>query len=120
MRKSDKEKIKKALLKMRTAIVAEAERASSGEIETLEEERSDIADRSALETDRNFTLRLLDRDRKLMKKIDDSINRLESDDYGLCSGCGENIAVERLLARPVATLCISCKEEEEETEDSLP
>ncbi len=73
-------------------------------------------DRAALESDRNATLRIRDRERKLINKIDDALDRIGDGTYGICDGCGEEIGAERLRARPVTTLCIECKSEQESQE----
>lgn len=69
----------------------------------------DLADRASLETDRALELRTRDRERKLIKKIDEGLERLDSHDYGYCEACGVEIGIRRLEARPTATLCIDCK-----------
>ncbi|MBI4827479.1 MAG: RNA polymerase-binding protein DksA [Nitrospinae bacterium] len=112
----DHEQIKKTLMAQREALLKEADKTVSSDLGVLEEELADTMDRSAVETDRNFTLRLRDRERKLLKKIDDALERLERGDYGDCDKCGEPIGLERLRARPVANLCIGCKEEQEREE----
>ena len=76
----------------------------------------DPTDRASLESNRNFMLRIKDRERKLISKIDEALKRIEDGEYGLCEGCGEQIGVERLTARPVTTLCIDCKNAEEAKE----
>jgi DnaK suppressor protein len=82
----------------------------------------DPTDRANLETDRNFLLRIRDRERKLILKIKEALARIEDGTFGYCEGCGEEISEERLKARPVTTLCIACKtkaEEEEKKKTSL-
>lgn len=69
----------------------------------------DPNDRASQETDMSLELRSRDRERKLIKKIDESIDRIASSDYGYCEVCGVEIGVERLEARPTAELCIDCK-----------
>ena len=76
----------------------------------------DPTDRASLESDRNFELRIRDRERKLIKKIREALERLDDDTFGLCESCEEEISVERLRARPVTTLCIDCKTEQERQE----
>lgn len=76
----------------------------------------DPTDRAALESDRNFELRIRDRERKLINKIQEAIERINKGTFGLCDSCEEPIGVERLRARPVTTLCIECKTEEERQE----
>lgn len=112
-------KFREILLSLRDGIVKESEKVDQGEIDVVAEDMADTVDRSTLETDRNFTLRLLDRDRKLLHKVDEALERIDNGDFGLCDECGEDIGDERLKARPVATLCISCKEESEAEEKRL-
>ncbi len=76
----------------------------------------DPSDRATLESDRNFTLRIRDRERKLIGKIKEAIERIEQGTYGICEDCEEEISTERLKARPVTTLCIDCKKTQETEE----
>lgn len=76
----------------------------------------DPTDQATLESDRSFLLRMRDRERKLILKIEDAINKIEEGTYGVCEGCGEEISEKRLLARPVTGYCIDCKKEMEEEE----
>ena len=69
----------------------------------------DPNDRATVESDRNFELRIRDRERKLMNKVEEALGRIEDGTYGYCDDCGEDIAVKRLEARPVAKFCIYCK-----------
>ncbi len=69
----------------------------------------DPNDRASQETDISLELRSRDRERKLIKKIDEALAKTESGDYGYCETCGVEIGVQRLEARPTATLCIDCK-----------
>ena len=69
----------------------------------------DPADRATQEEEFSLELRTRDRERKLIKKIDATIERLEQEDYGFCDACGVEIGIRRLEARPTATLCIDCK-----------
>ena len=81
-----------------------------------EETFPDPTDRASLETDRNFLLRIRDRERKLILKIDEALERIEDGTFGICESCGDDISDERLQARPVTTLCIDCKTDSEEKE----
>jgi DnaK suppressor protein len=76
----------------------------------------DPTDRANLETDRNFLLRIRDRERKLILKIKEALARIEEGTFGICEECGAEISEERLKARPVTTLCIECKTKAEEEE----
>jgi DnaK suppressor protein len=69
----------------------------------------DPNDRASQETDMSLELRSRDRERKLLKKIDSTINRLDAGDYGWCESCGIEIGIRRLEARPTAELCVDCK-----------
>jgi len=76
----------------------------------------DITDRASLESDRNFELRIRDRERKLIKKLREGLDRIDSGTFGTCEICGKDISEKRLMARPVTTLCIECKTEQEQLE----
>lgn len=77
---------------------------------------ADPADRASAESDRAFTLRIRDRERQLIRKIQAAIDRIEDGTYGVCEECGDDISVPRLKARPVTRLCINCKSRQEEGE----
>lgn len=74
---------------------------------------ADPNDRATQESDMALELRNRDRERKLIKKITETIAKIDSGDYGYCESCGVEIGLERLQARPTATLCIDCKTLEE-------
>ncbi len=84
-------------------------------VEDMDEEENfpDPTDRASLESNRNFILRIRDRERKLIVKIQEALRRLEEGQYGICESCGEPIGLARLKARPVTTLCIDCKSDQE-------
>jgi len=69
----------------------------------------DPADRATQEEEFSLELRTRDRERKLIKKIESTLERIEQDDYGYCDSCGVEIGIKRLEARPTATQCIDCK-----------
>lgn len=79
----------------------------------------DPTDRASLESDRNFMLRIRDRESKLIKKIKKALGRIETGTFGICESCGEDISIQRLKARPVTTQCIDCKTKEEAFEKAL-
>lgn len=94
-----------------------AEKAVSGMSNgTPDENFPDPTDRASHETDRNFLLRVKDRERKLITKVQEALKRIDDGTYGICELCGEEISEKRLEARPVTTCCIDCKKEEEEQE----
>lgn len=77
---------------------------------------ADPADRATAESDRAFTLRIRDRERRLIRKIQAALQRIDDGTYGVCEDCGEDIGIQRLKARPVTRLCINCKARQEEDE----
>ncbi len=78
-----------------------------------QETNSDLADIGSAEEQRQWQLRLLEREKKLLDKIDDAMELLARGEYGWCRETGEPIGLQRLLLRPTATLCIEAKEREE-------
>lgn len=76
----------------------------------------DLGDQATAETDRNFMLRLRGREQRLLKKIDQALERVEVGTFGICEDCGNEINLKRLEARPVTTMCIDCKTLQEEEE----
>jgi DnaK suppressor protein len=81
-----------------------------------EGEFPDPTDRASWESDRNFLLRIRERERKLITKITEALARIDEGTFGICERCGEEISDKRLEARPVTTLCINCKQEQEDLE----
>jgi len=114
----DKEKLeffRKLLTERLEALVEEANRSVSH----LTEEKlnlPDAIDLASEESSRDFSIRLKDRERKLIYKIRKAIERLDDGSYGICEVCGEDIAERRMIARPVTTHCIDCKTEAETQE----
>jgi DnaK suppressor protein len=85
-------------------------------LQSMQDEQTVFADpndRATQESDMALELRNRDRERKLIKKINETLARIDSEDYGYCESCGVEIGLERLQARPTATLCIECKTLEE-------
>jgi len=81
-------------------------------VHTMQDEATVFADpndRASQESDMALELRNRDRERKLIKKIDEALDRLDAHDYGYCESCGVEIGIRRLEARPTADLCIECK-----------
>ena len=118
MQKKSKENFKKHLTERLEDLLNQAGDTVSGMTET-KENFPDPADRAALEADRNFMLRIRDREAKLIKKIKEALERIENNTYGICESCGEDITLKRLKARPVTTQCIDCKSKEEALEKAL-
>lgn len=115
MEKKTQEYFREILLKRLDELYEEAERTVAGMTDT-EETFPDPTDRATLESDRNFMLRIRDRERKLILKIREALQRIEDGEFGTCEVCGDDIGIDRLKARPVTTLCIECKRKQEAVE----
>ncbi len=118
MKKKDLEFFKELLTERLQTLLAGASETVSG----MTDEKvafPDPTDRATMEADRNFTLRIRDRERKLIGKIREALLRIEKSTYGICETCGEEISIKRLKARPVTTQCIECKTKEEARESTL-
>jgi len=116
MNKEQSEKFRSQLLEKRDGILAEAGKTMSEMTETTN--IPDPNDRATIESGRSFELRIRDRERKLLSKIEEAIGRIDEGEYGICDGCGEEIGTKRLEARPVTTFCIDCKTLQETKEKS--
>ncbi len=110
--KTKTKKFKKILDGRLGELLTEANKTVTG-MTSQKENLPDPADRASLESDRNFTLRIRDRERKLIGKIKEALDRIDQGTYGICEECGEDISEARLKARPVTTLCIDCKKRQE-------
>lgn len=108
------QKIKGILLQQKASLLSEAEVA----LNELPGQSSfpDMGDQASAETDTNFMLRLRGREQRLLKKIDEALERIDKNTFGICDDCGLEIDVKRLEARPVTTMCIECKMHQEEDE----
>ncbi len=111
------EKFKKQLIEKRQEILSEADK-TLAEMTDQNSNVPDPNDRATIESDRSFELRIRDRERKLLSKIEDALIRIDEGEYGICDECGCDINVKRLEARPVTTLCIDCKTLQEKKEKS--
>lgn len=118
MKKKDIEYFKEFLNNRLGELLSHADNTVSG-MTAPKENFPDPTDRASLEADRNFMLRIRDRENKLIKKIKKALDRIDSGTFGICEKCGEEISVKRLMARPVTTLCIDCKTKEEAFEKAL-
>ena len=118
MKKKDIEYFKEFLNNRLEELLSHADDTVSGMTQP-KENFPDPTDRASLESERNFMLRIRDRENKLIKKIRKALNRIERGTFGVCEECGENISVKRLNARPVTTQCIDCKTKEEASEKAL-
>jgi len=115
MRRREVERYRSMLQSQLAALIGHGEAAVHQMVEEGEE-IPDPNDRATLEEGRNWSLRLRDRDRRLIGKIQEALGRLEDGTFGKCSRCGGPISAARLRARPVTDLCIDCKTEAERAE----
>jgi len=118
MKKKDLEFFKALLAQRLEDLLAQADNTVSG-MTAPKENFPDPTDRASLEADRNFMLRIRDREHKLIKKIKKALDRIEKGTFGICESCGEDISLKRIKARPVTTQCIECKTKEEAQERAL-
>ena len=118
MKEKDIQYFKELLTNQLEELLNQADDTVSG-MTVPKENFPDPTDRASLEADRNFMLRIRDRESKLIKKIKKALDRIENGTFGICENCGEDISVKRLKARPVTTQCIECKTKEEAMEKAL-
>jgi DnaK suppressor protein len=118
MKKKDIEYFKDLLERRLQELLSQADDTVSG-MTAPKENFPDPTDRASLESDRNFMLRIRDRESKLIKKIKKALERIDNGTFGICETCGEDISIKRLKARPVTTQCIDCKTKEEAFEKAL-
>lgn len=110
------EGIKKDLERQKAGLLAEAGEIIKQGLSPGSENFPDLTDHAAAETDQNFTLRLREREQKLLKKIDEALDLIDQGAFGICESCSGEIGLKRLEARPVTTLCIECKTQQEADE----
>ena len=115
MNRFQREYFRLKLLEWREEILGES-RETIIHLQQHSPQEPDLADRASIETDRLIELRTRDRERKLLSKIDEALERIEDGSYGYCEETGEPISLKRLEARPIATLSIDAQERHERLE----
>lgn len=115
MRKSDLSKFKKLFESQRNNLLYN-DRVIRDDFIVQEEEKFDEVDQATTDTEQSMKMRLRNREILHLKKIDQGLQRIEEGIFGLCENCEEAIEMKRLQARPTATLCLGCKEDEERKE----
>jgi DnaK suppressor protein len=118
MKKKELDFFKEHLNNLLEELLSQADETVSG-MNSPKENFPDPTDRASLEADRNFMLRIRDRESKLILKVKKALARIETGTFGICESCGEDISFDRLKARPVTTQCIDCKTKEETLEKAL-
>lgn len=116
MKKKDLERFKERLLSQKRQIVDSGKKVLAQELNVSRDDLPDEVDLATADLTQSLTLRLKDRERSLLPKIEKALTKIEKGEYGICESCGEEIGVSRLEVRPFAVLCIKCKEEEEHNE----
>ena len=109
-------KYKKSLLEEKERLLNNSKHALKHELAVSPDDLPDETDLAASEINQNLIFKLRDRERQLLAKIDEALARMEDGTFGTCQECEEPIEPRRLEARPVSTLCISCKEKQEHRE----
>ncbi len=119
MRKRDLERCRTLLVEQRERILGNVGRVLSGELDVDPDDFPDKVDTAVAESSLSFTGRIRERERRLLNKIETTLEKIDQGTYGECEGRGDEIGVKRLAARPVASLCIACKDEQELLERQL-
>ncbi|OFZ81607.1 MAG: hypothetical protein A2583_15620 [Bdellovibrionales bacterium RIFOXYD1_FULL_53_11] len=115
MRKEQLKKFKKIFERQKKSILFN-DRVLRDDFSVCTDDRFDEIDQASSDMEQSMRMRLCNREILYVKKINDAIKRIEEGSFGECEECGEDIEVRRLEARPTATLCVSCKEEQERRE----
>ena len=118
MRKRELDFFRKLLNRRLEELLMEAER-TKDQVKETDEPVADPMELASNGFDNDFLLRLRDRERKLMVKIKEALKRIGDGTFGICEECGEKISEKRLRARPMTTLCIDCKHEQETSEKKV-
>ena len=118
LNQKESKRFKKLLEENKRALLLSAKKTLSEEATFDTDDLPDEIDLASSEYTQSMVFRLRDREKFLLKKIDDALARIESGTYGICEICEEDLSVKRLEARPVTTMCIRCKEEQEKAEKS--
>jgi len=109
-------KVRALLEQQKKEILEGAERVVQSSVETGIQLFPDPSDLASREEVQGFSYRLKEREKKLLRKIDEALERIEAGSFGICERCGESIEEKRMLARPVTTFCIDCKTLQENEE----
>ena len=118
MNQKELKRFKKMLEDSKLALLQSAKKTLMEESNFDTDDLPDEIDLASSEYAQSMVFRLRDREKFLLKKIDDALGRIEANTFGICEICEEEISIKRLEARPVTTMCIRCKEEQEKQEKS--
>jgi DnaK suppressor protein len=118
MHKKSLEKFKKMLTAERDSLIRKANDTLSRDAALDPNEMPDEIDQASAEYEQSFIFRIRDREKYYLSKVQKALAKIEAGTFGVCEACEEPVAVKRMEARPVTTLCIRCKEEQEMEERS--
>ncbi len=116
VKKKELERFKKILTDQRDNLIETARATLASDLGINVDDLPDEMDLASAEYDHAMNFRLRGREKTLIRKIDLALERIDEKEYGICDECGDDISTRRLEARPVTTLCIRCKEEQERRE----
>lgn len=116
MKKKDLERFSQRLRDEKARILSNVTRAKTDDLTLSHDDLADEVDLASSDLNQSLSLRLRDRERLLLQKIEEALEKVENGTFGICEDCEEPIEPKRLEARPVATLCIKCKETQERDE----
>ena len=116
MKKKEVDRFKQLLLERKQSIIDATDQARDTAMAVEQADLPDEVDLASSETGQTLSMRLRDRELVLLRKIDKTLKKIDDGEFGVCERCGEEIGMKRLEARPVAELCIRCKEELEKME----
>jgi DnaK suppressor protein len=116
MKKKDLERFQERLKEEKARLLNHSEEHKKDDLTLAPEDLADEVDLASSELNQSVALRLRDRERLLIQKIEIALSKIDEGNFGICEGCEEPIEIKRLEARPVAELCIRCKEAQELTE----
>jgi DnaK suppressor protein len=119
LNQKDMKRFKKMLEESKKNLLNSAKKTLMEESNFDTDDLPDEIDLASSEYSQSMVFRLRDREKFLLKKIDKALSRIEEGTFGICERCEEEISLKRLEARPVTTLCIRCKDEQEQTEKSF-
>ena len=107
------------LIQHEIALLSAVQAKTMTEMTVSTERLSDFVDYSSSQSERNFELKIREREHNLIAKMEESILRIDKGTYGICDDCDEEISEKRLIARPVTNLCINCKTKQEQAEKRI-
>ena len=116
MKKRDLKRFQKILTEKKVALLKKARRTLNEDMKLESDDLADEMDLASSEYLQSFTFRLRGREKTFLKKIDLALQKIDDGSFGVCEECGDSISLKRLQARPETTLCIRCKEAQEQKE----